>query len=418
MTGAFDAPGSPGVPLDASAASIVFQAAPVVDDPARAVATISAYALLAFLGSAVTAVLFRWYAREAVPDGVSSIVGVSIVALYLNTVASLNSLISGAGSELLELEVVLFNVAALVVAVLATPVGRRVGDRMATDFIAVAGGTELDRDVSAVVQTVGRVTAITLPEEIDDMEGYDPVAAETKAELAGKTLLFPRRLTVARVRERLVDRLTEDYGVGYVDVEITTDGTVAYLAVGSRAAGVGPTLAPGTVAVAVRADPAAEATPGDTVQLWRDGESPSRVVSGELRAATDDVATVAIDESDVAKLDPNASYRLVTLPATPRYDREFASLLRAATETMAAVTVDEGAALIGRRAAALDVVVVAVRRKDASVAPAPTREWTLEAGETIFALGRPDALRRVEADATAPDETRGGAACDPPSEGR
>ena len=37
-----------------------------------------------------------------------------------------------------------------------------------------------------MVRSVGRVTSLSLPDEIEDMESYDPVTEATKAELAGR----------------------------------------------------------------------------------------------------------------------------------------------------------------------------------------------------------------------------------------
>ncbi|MFC7026412.1 hypothetical protein ACFQH8_00440 [Halomicroarcula sp. GCM10025710] len=130
------------------------------------------------------------------------------------------------------------------------------------------GGRDIDADVSEIVQTVGRVTSVKLPEEIDDIVGYDPMPEAIKDDLANRRFLFPRRLTRDELRSRLVSRLKTDYGVGHVDLDLADDGSVTYLAVGSRAAGIGPTLPPSTNAVAIRADPANAASAGDLVQVW------------------------------------------------------------------------------------------------------------------------------------------------------
>jgi hypothetical protein len=419
------------------------------DDPTfvRRAARLVAYVFTAALVSALSALAFRWYTREPVPLGVSTILGVSAVALYLNTIGLFTRLVGEPGAGIFELDVVVFNVVAIGLAAFVTPVGRRTGDRIATDVFAVAGATDLDAEVSRIVRTVGRVTQLTLPdaEDIDDMESYDPVPAELKAEMGGKTLLFPNRLTVAELRDRLVTRLKDDYRVGYVDVELTERGAVEYLAVGSRAAGLGPTLGHGTVAVSIRADPANAASPGDVVQVWRparagadgtspataaataagdDGETadddaapadadtdddadagatagergrqPRRLFTGELRARHGDVVTLAVDVADADKVDAATTYRLVSLPAEPRADREFASLLRAADETMAAVTVTPASDIVGQQIGSLDVTVAAVRPASGSIEAIPTRTRVIEGGDTLYVVARPEVLRRLE----------------------
>jgi hypothetical protein len=395
----------------------VLQATPL-DDPtlAQNAGRLLAFVLAAGGVSGVAALVFRWYTREPVPLGVATLLGLSVVALYLNTVGLFSQLVGGASSGIFELDAVVFNVVAIVLAGLATPVGRRAGDRVATDVFAVTGAKELDAEVSRIVRTVGRVTAVTLPEadEIGDMESYDPVSAELKEEMGEKTLLFPNRLSVDELRDRLVARLKDDYRIGYVDVEITDRGVIEYLAVGSRAAGLGPTLGHGTVAVSVRADPAHAASPGDVVQVWRparvdpgagDDEEgtrrpPERLLTGELRARSGDVVTLAVDAVDAGLLDAATSYRLVSLPAEPQADREFASLLRAADETMAAVGVTDASAVVGETLGSLDVTVAAVRTESGSIEAIPPRSRTIDAGDTLYVVARPEVLRRLEARAS------------------
>lgn len=364
---------------------------------ARRAARVLGLGAASFAGAGAAAAGYRWYVRRAVPPGLATLVGVSVVAFYLSTARLLGATIVGR-ADVLALGTVAFNSAALAAAALAAPLGRRAGDRVAAGAFAVSGAREIDAEVGRLVRTVGRVTPATLPDEIEDVDGYDPVDPAVKERLAGTTLLFPRRLTVAELRDRLVARLAEDYAVGHVDVDIREDGTVEYLGVGSRIAGVGPTLAPGTVAVAVRADPASDAGPGDAVQVWRvEGEDPTRVTTGELRAvdAESDVATVAVDADDAEALAADARHRLLTLPSEPRADRALAPVLRAAEETVATLTVADGG-LAGTPVADLPGVVVAVAAPDGAVDAVPAGERKLAAGETVTVLARPEAIRRVE----------------------
>nr|WP_303646760.1 potassium transporter TrkA [Haloarchaeobius salinus] len=350
--------------------------------------------------SLVAAVVYRWYTRERVPEGVSILLGVSAVALVLNTEETLKLVMQPGRDGLPAETTALVTVATFVAAAFGTGLGRRIGDSFASNAFAVTGTAKLDREVSQLVRAVGRVVTVTLPDDIDDIDGYDPVEPEVKEELAGTTFVFPRRITVADLHDRVVTRLKDDYGVGHVDVELEADGSVDYLAVGSRAAGLGPTLAPGTVAVAVTADPANAASPGDVVQLWERTaeEGLVRRATGELRATTEkDVVTLAVDETDAETLDDATTYRLVTLPTEPAADREFASLLRAADETMGAVELAEGSELVGRRVGDLDVTLAAIRGPDGGVTATPPRGTELLAGSTLYVVERPEALRRFEA---------------------
>jgi hypothetical protein len=182
---------------------------------------------------------------------------------------------------------------------------------------------------------------------------------------------------------------------GDVHLRVDDDGGVGCVAVDSRTAGIGPTLPPSTNAVAIRADPAHAASAGDLVQVWEQAPA-KRVLTGELRGVAGDVVTVAIDASDTPKLDPQTQYKLVTLPVQDRSDREFASLLRAADETMGTATVESGSALDGAAVGSLAVAVVAITREDTAPETIPSRNRVLAAGDTIYAIATPDALRRLE----------------------
>ncbi|MGM0590104.1 MAG: TrkA C-terminal domain-containing protein [Halobacteriota archaeon] len=363
----------------------------VTPDPTELVV----FAIVALVVSAASALLYRWYTREQSPLGPVILVGVATVAVYLNTVGLFGDLLTEESATVFQLETVVFNLVSLGVATAAAVSGRGLGDRIATDIFAVAGVRELDTEVSRIVKTVGRVTSVDLPDEIGDIDGYDPVAAETKAAIGGKTFLFPRRLTVAELHDRLANRLKDDYGVGHVDLEVDDAGRVEYLALGSRAAGIGPTLAPGTVAVALQADPAAGASPGDVVQVWATEPRPTREFTAELRATVGDVVTLSVDATDASTVDAGETYRIVTLPNDPRIDRDFASLLRVSDETMGVVTVGVDGPLVGETVGDLDVTVTAVRDESGAVEAIPRRARTLSAGDVLYVVARPEALRRL-----------------------
>ncbi|RKD93474.1 cation:proton antiporter regulatory subunit [Halopiger aswanensis] len=364
------------------------------------------FSLLAAGTAAVAAIVFRWYSAEEIPDGVAILLAVSPVALLLNTQSALQDEILG--RSVLEIETAAVTIGAFVASAIAADAGRRTGDYLAREVFSTTAPQTID-DVGQLLRSAGRVVSIELPEEIEDVDGYDPVDETTKAELAGETFRFPRRLPADQLRDRLIDRLERDHGIGYAEVELGPDKTVEYLAVGSRPAGIGPTLAPGTVAVAIRSDPAPDASPGDTVRIWgRDGRTDGddgddattggpmkRLAEGELRATAGDVATVAVDADDAAALEPDADYRLVTRPDTPGTERELVSLLRAANDTVTTLAVDADSGLAGRTVGSLPVLVVALERVDGNPVALPAADVRLEAGDTAYVLGRPDALRRI-----------------------
>jgi hypothetical protein len=388
-------------------ASVVLQTGSFTSRLAAGTAQLVGLAVLAAVLAGVVALVHRWYTRERVPGGLPILVGLSGVAVAVGTTGALRQVIGNTGDPLDE-TAVLLNVVTMVGSLAAARVGTDVGDRVGSDVFAASGTKAVETEVSRVVQAVGRVITVELPEEVDDIVGYDPVPDETREKLSGKTFVFPRRLTVAQLRDRLVTRLKADYAVGHVDIELADDGSVEFLAVGSRAAGIGPTLPPETSAVAVRADPAFAASAGDLVQVWTT-DPHERVLTGELRGKVDDIVTLAVDAADTRKLDDTTEYRLLTLPVETRPDREFTSLLRGADETIAAVEITAGSPLTGQPVGSLDVSVVAIRPPEGAVEPLPGRTRLLAAGDCLYLVATPEAIRKVEGAANASTTAPGSA---------
>jgi len=364
--------------------------------------------LLAGLTSGLLGFGYRWYARERIPEGLAALAGLGVVAVGLSTWMALSQYLGGTTQGFTVAKAV-ENLTAFGLAGLVSVVSARAADQLAVDVFAITTARVFNGQVGTLVRTVGRVITVELPETVADIEGYDPVVPERKEAIAGLTLVFPRGLTVDELRDRVVARLKDDYGIGHVDVELTADGSVAFLAVGARAAGLGPTLAPGTAAVAVRADPPYSAGTGDTVQLWRQDESGVEwYTTAELRATAGDVVTLAVDATDAESIDPAGDYRLVTLPRRSAPERELASLLRAADETIGAATVTDGSPLVGSSVEAVSGTVVAVRSEGGTIEALPSRTRVLAVGDTVYVVARPETLRRLEATAVdLPDATAG-----------
>ncbi|MFP8956035.1 potassium transporter TrkA [Natrialbaceae archaeon A-CW3] len=357
------------------------------------------FALLAGgVGFAVT-VAYRWYSSESIPEGVAVLSGVALVAVWLNTQTVLQDAIIG-DADVLAPSTALFTVGTFAVSAIAADAGRRIGEYVASEA-GFTSPTSID-EVGQFVRAAGRVITVDLPTEIEDAAGYDPVDEATRAAIAGRTLVFPRRLTVDELRDRLRKRLEADYRIGYVDVDLDADGTVGRLAVGTTPVGIGPTLAPGSVAVAVRGDPAHDATPGDTVEVWSaDGDQVRRIATGELRGTVDDVVTLALDTSDAAGLETGQEYRLVTRPGTADAARALRALLRTTAETVTAFSIEAGDSLVGERVDSLPGLVLAIDRSSgegaasASSVPFPEPDRRLEVGDTCFVLADVDAISRL-----------------------
>jgi len=350
--------------------------------------------VLAAVVTGTAAFLYRLRVDHPLPDGATLILGLGSVALYLNTRSLFVQFVQG-GAGTPSAGEALLNLGVFVAAGVASYGGHRVGDRAArAEWVS---WRRLKRDVSPIVRGVGRHISVTFPAEIEDIEGYEPVPAETKTALAERTFDFPRGLTVDELEAQVTTRLKERFDVGYVDLELSTDGSVSYIGVAKRPVGIGHTVPPNEAAMALRADPPFSATAGDTVQLWKTGgDGPTKVGTAELRARNEDIVTITAEAEVVADLDPAITYRLVTLPVGPRLDREFAARLGWEEATMRILRIDEECPLVGSSIAALEVITLAIRSADGTVDPIPDWSRVLDGGDRLYLVGRPDELRKVE----------------------
>ncbi len=371
----------------------------IPQNPEGALLQIVGLGILSGAVAGAIAFVHRWYARERVPTGLAVLAGVGAVGISLGTWQTLQPFFTVGSRDVLTIPTATKNVASFVVAGLTAVVGARIGDRLTTNVAVLSGATKLDDDVSRIVGAVGHTVTVTLPEIIEDIDGYDAVSDETKEALVGSSFVFPRGITVTELRERIVARLEDDHGVGHVDIDLAPDGTVEYLALGSRVAGLGPLLVPGTVAIAIRADPAFSAGSGDFVAVWRQADDEGRaerVTTGEIRGVADDVVTLAVEASDATKFDADEQYRLETLPRQSRPEREFVTRLQSADETMGVLTVGPESDLVGLPVGSLDATVVAVRPSDGAIETLPLRGRLLSAGDTVYVVAKPTELRRIE----------------------
>ncbi|MDZ7731353.1 MAG: TrkA C-terminal domain-containing protein [Natrialbaceae archaeon] len=360
-----------------------------------AVFRILGFALLAGLTAGISAILYRWYSGLAIPDGVAVLFGVSVVAIWLNTQSALGAAIIG-DTELLEPITAIYTIAVFASSAILSDGGRRLGDYVATNMITIGATSNSLDDMGDLVRTVGRTTAITLPDSIDDAAGYDPVPEHVKTAAAGTTLHVPRNLTKDQMEAQIAKRLRRDFEVGYVEVTLDPDGTVEDLALGSVPAGIGPTLAPGSIALAIEADPSPDASPGDSVRIWRhDGDRIERLTTGEVRNTHDDVVTLSVGEAARSAFGATSGdYRLVTLPGTIDAGREFISLLYSTNASVEELDIDSSSPLVGRSAASLPVTTLVIKRGDSVIALPSDEE--LQAHDTLFAMARPAGFDALE----------------------
>ncbi|WP_424016385.1 hypothetical protein ACOZ4N_10770 [Halorientalis pallida] len=359
----------------------------------RSLLHILGFGLYAGVVATGVAFVYRKYTTYPLPIGASVIVGTVFPAIWLNLVGLLRDVIVQP-TPLLHYGTGAYLLGAFFVSAIASAGGRWIGDHLACE---VFGITRLDAhgEVARLVRSAGLVIAVELPASVADAEGYPSVDESVKRDLAGRRMLFPRRLSVEELESRLVARIERDFPVDHVSVSVTDEGEVTYLAVGTRPAGIGPSLPPETVAVAVRGDPPADASTGDPVEVWTDDAGEAELVAtGEFRASVGDVTTLQVAADDADDLDAAARYRLVTQPADPDDVNELVSVVRVAGETVTSVSVEQGGALDGEFAGWLPADVLVVDR-DGETIPFPDDRDPLQAGDTAYVLGTPGQLREL-----------------------
>jgi len=383
----------------------------VTDWTTNALLQIVGYGLYASVTALGVAFIYRGYTTRALPVGVASLVGLSFVTISLNITAVLEPAIIGDTAKVHHATSA-YLLGVFVSAVVNAEVGRRIGDHFACDVFDIER-LDVSGAVAQLFRSANLLVTVELPETVEDLDGYPAVGAEAKRELAGRQMQFPRRLSDEELSSRLVTRLERDFGIGHAHVELTDDGRVASLAVGERPSGIGPSLPPGTVALAVRGDPSPDVSTGDPVEVWAtEGDSKRLVATGTVRATVGDVATVTVGTNVADAFEIDRTYRLVTRPDTASDVNELVATIWEADKTVAAVTVEDGDPLHGEFVGWLPVSVLAVER-DGEPLPFPAENETLEVGDTVYVFGTPEGHYRLAEyepqrdGASAPDGDRG-----------
>lgn len=343
--------------------------------------------LAAGIAATALALCYRRVTTRGVPDGAAPFLGVLTVGCWLLGDAAVRGSLVGS-TALTDEATATYVLAATAVGGIAGTAGGRLGDRFAADVYGIdridASGPQAER-----LRDARLVIALELPSEIERASGYGPVPEPVERSLANGTVRVPSTLSDDAITDRIEQRVAADYDVDHARVSLDESGDVDAIAVGRERRGVGPEIPPGTVAIAVRADPAADASSGDPVELWSaEAADASLVARGRLHSRAGDVATVVVPNEAAADVSPLERYRLVTPADAPTDRGRFLALARSAPETTISLDVTAAGPLEGEFVGWLPGVVLAVRRGD-SVLAFPEDNETLQPDDIAFCLGRP-----------------------------
>lgn len=375
-------------------ADIVLQGGLLFDLARTAFLGVLGFSLLAGVTALCAAFIYRRGTTRMIPPGGGIILGVVPVAAWLNYRAFSTGTVV-ADMALLSRSTGYFLVGTITFGTVAAEGGRRLGDYIASDVFSIER-IGVTSEVAELVQSAGTVVVVELPETIEDIEGYPAVDRSVIERLSGRRLLFPRRLSPPELEQRLQERIEEDFHVDHVDVTLTEDGQVSRLAVGRTERGLGPSIPPTEVALAVSSDPLPEADMGDPIEIWTtDSERNELVATGTFWADSGDVTTLVVGPDDAEALGVDGEYQLSTKAGIRDDGSEFVSLLRVADETITKRTVAGGGSLEGEFVGWVPMTVLAIDRDGESI-PFPADRETLQTGDTLYALGTPDDIQTFD----------------------
>ncbi|MHB9287787.1 potassium channel family protein [Halobacteriales archaeon Cl-PHB] len=304
------------------------------------------------------------------------------------------------------------------------------GDQLGAEFprrLSLSGLRERTLSMDLVDLVGTDEVRIRVVGQVADMEGYPPLPADLRAEIRAAEFTFPADLRIPELEDRLADRLRTEFDLGDADVTIDERGRATVVAA-PPFSGLSKRVADGRHAVSVDGLVPTGLARGDEVTLiTTDAQVRGTVVSARtgdgddptiepridedladteetptpVRAPTTDGGegrlTVAVTRTDVQPLLRADRAKVVVESRGTRREYEVVSLLRRADRSFRRVTVGAGSRLDGLTIGAADlqdavgVSVLAVRKPEGWLV-APRGSTVLSAGDTLFAVGRRNAL--------------------------
>ncbi|MDV7349094.1 TrkA C-terminal domain-containing protein [Halorubrum distributum] len=301
----------------------------------------------------------------------------------------------------------------------------------------------LSTDVIELVGGRGRVS-VEVAGEVNDMEGYPPLPADTRRAILDGDWTFPADLPLAELEDRFAERLQTELDLADVAVRIDERARATVAAApptgalskrvpaGKRAVSVSalvPTgIARGDVVRVITPDLDAEGAviaarssgkpePGAAAAAKPapagddpDPDEDARTDGGEETVAAPPAATaptttggegrvtLALDRSEATALLRADRGRVLVLSRGTRREYELTALLRRAGKRFRRVSVVAGGPLDGHTIGeaevreAYDVAVLAARHESWTIAPDGSQ--SLSAGDDLFVVGSRDALDR------------------------
>lgn len=273
----------------------------------------------------------------------------------------------------------------------------------------------LSTDVVELVGGRGQVR-VTVPYEVEDIEGYPPVTAAVRTGIHDGEWTFPADIPLVELESRFADRLQTEFDLVAVEVEIDEQAR-ATVAAAAPLGGLSKRLPAGKRAVSLDAlvptglaqgDDVVVATDGGTVSANvvgvssvtetpddaddEDGDSPKAPPRAPTATGGEGRVTVAVDRTDVETLLGSDVTQFVVESRGVRREFELVTLLRRAGTRFSRLTVGEESPLDGVTLGEVGVrdtygVAILAVRHGGTWTIAPRGDQTVSAGDTMFAVG-------------------------------
>ncbi|MDY7081737.1 MAG: TrkA C-terminal domain-containing protein [Halobacteria archaeon] len=324
---------------------------------------------------------------------------------------------------------------ALIVVMMLTLYAHSKGDQMGVEFprrisLRSLRETTISTDVVEIIGGFGQVR-VHHEGDIGNIEGYPPLPSSLRAEIGGESWMFPSALSIDEMEKRLAERLTKEYDLSEVEVSIDSQAK-ARINAAPPMGGVSKRVPEGRRTVSVDVLVPTGIARGDEVVI-RAGD---KGVSGTVVSATSDIEgsnppTTTSEETDetsskpvtaptteggdgritlavspdeartLLSLEPSEIERAVVKSRGKRREFELVSLLKQGGKRFERFSVATNSSLAGRTLSestvrdTYGVAVLGIKRSGDWIV-SPSGSTSLESGDELLVVGKPDALGGFE----------------------